>query len=333
VSCCEGEPLTYKKPFVGAVSGMKSFASLPTDASARVGAPPNRPPLSLFLATTLVTLPKTWTLALNGQATTAMAGLMLLAVADVGERRWWRATAALLLAMAFKPLAIVLLLLVAGLFPALLWRLALGGILFLAIPYVFQNAGYVTDQYALFLKNLDVASAIGQDMVYPSLFALLHMIGLDVPVAGQTALQIAAALATFATGWVVCRRFPATQAGVLLYSLAACYLLLFNPRTENNSYTLLMPAIAAFAARAIFVEKRWLRSLLLGSIVVAMTGGYEITRAITPNASIVWTCPLACLAFLGFLFGEIVRPLAWNRASLTSDAPSLRHTAELRCSA
>lgn len=331
--CCEGVSLTHTERIRGTASGRKSFATLPTDALARSAAAPNQFPLSLFLVMTLLTLPKTWTLALNGQATTAMAGLMLLAMADVAERRWWRAAAALLLALAFKPLAIVLLLLVAGLFPALLWRLALGGILFLSIPYLLQNTGYVTGQYALFLKNLDVASAVGQDMVYPSLFAMLHMIGLDIPVAGQTALQIVAALLTLATGWLVCRRFPAPQAAVLLYSLAACYLLLFNPRTENNSYTLLMPAVAAFTARALFVEKRLHRSLLLVAIVVAMTGGYEITRATTPRAPIVWPCPLACLVFVGFLIGEIAKPLAWSRFSLTREPTSLIPTGKLQCSA
>jgi alpha-1,2-mannosyltransferase len=312
--CCAGDSFPRLATATGFSAGDFRDAS-PSAMRQRRDEMPIRgaDPVSLFLIITLLTLPKTWTLALNGQATTAMAGLMLLAVVDVAERRWWRASAALLLAMAFKPLAIVLLLLVAALFPPLLWRISAGGLVYLAIPYLTRHADYVTAQYAGFIQNLGVASAIGHDWVYPSLFAMLHMVGVDLPIAGETILQITAALSTLGAGWLVCRRFATPQGAVLLYSLAACYLLLFNPRTENNSYTLLMPAVAAFTARALLFDKRLSRSLLLVAIVVALTGGFEITRVITPRAAIVWICPLACVVFVGFLVGEIARPIAWSR--------------------
>lgn len=303
------------------------------EASQRVVAPliPTAAPLSLFLLISLLTLPKTWTLALNGQATTAMTGLMLLAVVDVAERRWWRASLALLLALAFKPLAIILLLLVSALFPPLMWRVSVGGLLFLAIPYLTRNAEYVTSQYAAFVRNLDAVTAIGQDMVWPNLFSTLYMFGVDVSLTGQTVLQIAAALMTLGAGWLVCRRFPAPQAAILLYALAATYLLLLNARTENNSYTLLMPVVAAFTARTIVVEKRLPRLILLVAIVAALTGGFEITRVITPRAAIVWPCPVACLVFLGFLIAEITNPAPWRRFPQAREAPPLISASGLQC--
>lgn len=283
-------------------------------------------PLSTFLITTLVTVPKAWTLALNGQATMAMTGLTLVAAADVAERRWWRATLALLLALAFKPLAIVLLLLAAGLFRPMLWRLAVGGLVFFVIPYLTRDAEYVTSQYLAFVENLNAASAIGQDMAYPGLFSLMHMLGFHVPVAGQTAMQIVAALTTLGTGWIVTRRLSSSHTGLLLYSLATCYLLLFNPRTENNSYTMLMPAVALFGARARLVEKRWPRVLLLAGIIAALTGGFEATRVLTPRAIIVWPCPVACLLFVGFLVLEIVRLPAEISSRSMSHAPEPART-------
>lgn len=277
-------------------------------------------PVSFFLITTLVTLPKAWTLALNGQATTAMSGLMLVAATDVVEHRWWRATLALFLALAFKPLAIVLLLLSAGLYRPMLWRLAVGGAVFFAIPYLTRDADYVTEQYFAFVRNLNAASAVGQDMVYPGLFSLMHMLGFPIPVAGQTAMQIVAALTTLGTSWIVIRRLPSSHSGLLLYSLATCYLLLFNPRTENNSYTMLMPAVALYGARALLLEKRWPRVLLVAGIIAALTGGFEVTRVVTPRAIIVWPCPVACLVFVGFLVLEIARLPAEISSRSVSDA-------------
>jgi hypothetical protein len=331
-TCCETVP--RPRSSVNATDGAAEFAGAPpTDALPKAAAASTKVavPLSLFLLMTLLTLPKTWTLALNGQATTAMTGLMLLAVVDVAERRWWRAAVALLLALAFKPLAIVLLLLLSALFPPLLWRVSAGGLVFLAIPYLTRNAAYVTEQYAAFVRNLDAVTAIGQDMVWPNLFSTLHMFGIDVSLAAQTGLQIVAALLTLGAGWLVCRRFPAPQAAVLLYSLAATYLLLLNARTENNSYTLLMPAVATFTIRALVVEKRFPRLLLLIAIVAALTGGFEITRVITPRAAIVWPCPVACLVFLGFIVNEIAKPVPWTRFQPARRAPLLIPASGFKC--
>ena len=260
---------------------------------------------SFFLLITLLTLPKTWTVAVNGQATPAMAGLMLLAVVDLAGRRWWRATACLILALAFKPLAIVLLLLAAALYAPMRWRLAAGIAVFVALPYVGRDPQYVSTQYAAFVGNLHDSARLGLTSEWPQLFSLLHWLGLEISSLLQTTLRVMAALLTLIAGWRVCRRCPPAEAAVLLYSLAGCYLLLFNPRTENNSYTLLMPAVAVYAARAMLIDHDWRRSVFLIALTFLLTTGYGLNRLLTPDAPIVWTCPLACLVFLGFVVRQI----------------------------
>jgi hypothetical protein len=122
------------------------------------------------------------------------------------------------------------------------------------------------------------------------------------------------------------------QAGVLLYALAACYLLLFNPRTENSSYTLLIPAVAALFARNLLVEKDLFRSIFLGTIALCLTGGFEISRVLTPEARFVWPCPVACLAFLAFLAVEIGKTRCWARFPLTENGSRDIQPTGMRCS-
>jgi hypothetical protein len=287
-----------------------------------------------FLLITALILPKTWTLAQNGQATPAMAGLMLWGTTEIAAARWWRATALLFLGLAFKPLAIVLILLAGALYRPLTWRLAVGGVAFLILPGLVADPHYVLKEYLAFVRNLDVAAAVGQQqqMVWPQLFSLLDAIGLGIPIPRQMLVQIVAAAITLAAGWQVRRRFPADQGALLLYSLAACYLLLLNPRTENNSYTLLVPAVAAFIARGILVEKSYRRIILPALILVGVSGGHEICRVLTPQASFIWTCPLACLAFCGYLAVEIAQERGWDRFPLTGIASADIQPGEFPCS-
>jgi hypothetical protein len=76
----------------------------------------------LFPLMSAVAVPLVWDCARNGQATLAMAGLMLLAVADMARASWWRAALWLALAAAVKPLVVVLILLAAAIEPSLRWR-------------------------------------------------------------------------------------------------------------------------------------------------------------------------------------------------------------------
>jgi hypothetical protein len=285
------------------------------------------PALTLFPLITLLTLPKAWTIALNGQTTIAMAGLMLLALHDVVSRHWYRAAAALLLALAFKPLAIVLVLLAAALYAPIRRPLVLGGAIFLAIPFTNGNPHYVWTQYVSFVVSSGAASDLGaQQMVWPQIFSLLNMFGATPSDVAQTVLKLIGALLTLYASLHACRRFPPRQAVLLIYSLAVCYLLLLNPRTENSSYTLVVPAVAAFAARALLVDRDRLRASLLIGIIIGLTGGFEITRTLTPQAPIVWPCPIACLVFLGYLVTEIAKPRRWDQAPVgQADRPVSGH--------
>ena len=266
-----------------------------------------RAAVAIFPLVTLLTLPKTWTVAVNGQATPAMAGLMMLATGAIVQRRWWQGAAALLFALAFKPLAIVLVLLAGALSAPLRRKLAIGVAVFLLVPFLTQDSQYVFDQYVGFIENLRDSSHVGRTIEWPQLFSLLQVLGLELSEQARLLTQVGAGVVTLVAAWQACRSFPARQAGLLVYSLATTYLLLLNPRTENNTYSMLVPAMGVFAARELMANRWSARGVFYLTLVGALTGGFEICKQFSPGSPFVWPCVAGCLAFACDLGLMIVR--------------------------
>jgi hypothetical protein len=279
--------------------------------------------IEYFPVVSLLVLPKTWTCAVNGQATPALAGLSMLALAEIHGQKWGRAALFLTAALAFKPLAIVLILLVAALYPPMRSRLALGIAVFFAVPYLTQSPSYVTEQYRASVDMLKDAAEIGREVRWAHLFSLGKLVGIELAPTWETVTRVLAALATLALSWRACRaslpksdipnpksEIPAWPL-ISLYALATSYLLLFNPRTENNSYLMLSPAIAVFCVRAWYVEHRAAKAGWLLAAAVAIFAGHDFCAVVTPQSEVVWVCPLVGLAFAAALIREVIsRPAA-----------------------
>lgn len=231
----------------------------------------------LFPLMTLAAIPLAWDCARNGQSTLAMTGLMLLAVVDIARSRWWRATLWLALAVAIKPLAIVLVLLVMAIDRPMRWR-ALAGMAVLALsPFAMQHPAYVMQQYAGFLKNSTIAAHVAVvARGWSSPFNALQMAGVRVPEAVQTAIRLVAAVGTLALCWVARRRHDAARSAAFVFSLSVVYLLLFSPRTETNTYAMLGPAVGAFLALAYLVEKRFPEGNLVAVIGLVAAGNRRL---------------------------------------------------------
>lgn len=304
--------------------------------------------LEFFPVVSLLLLPKMWACVIHGQATAAMAGVSMLALGEIFRRRWGAAAVFLSAAVAFKPLAVVLVLLAAVIFRPLTGRLALGIAVVFGVPYLTQYPVYVSAQYLASIDMLGKAARIGESPEWPHLFSLLNLSLGRAEIFGpwRDALRAVAALATLALTWRVCRdsglrqafaRFrqetqknrlagcdseanidrPSSAARSLLnlYALATVYLLLFNPRTENNSYLILSPVMAVFFARASFIDGNMLKAALLFAGTILIFSGHEICGALTPHAGFVWISPLVCL-----LFGiDLVRGMLWPEGILRPD--------------
>lgn len=299
----------------------------------RVAAP--EASIHFFPLVSAMVLPKTWTCALNGQATPAMAGLSMLALAQIHEQKWWPAAAFLVAALAFKPLALVLLLLLAVLYRPLVLPLGAALLVFVGLPFLAGNPEYVCDQYVGTVAMFKEAAARGLSPEWPQLFSLANLAGISASEEWQTALRIAAALGTLAVCALIRRpdRIRSLSSDlsdqlpglISIYGMATCYLLLFNPRTENNSYLLLSPAVGIASLHSYFIQRRVWRGALQALAAAALIAGHEICQWTTPRAGFVWVCPLVCLVFAADLIREAVDRSGWRSRTLpgfgaTSDA-------------
>jgi hypothetical protein len=256
----------------------------------------------LFPLMTLVALPMAWDCARNGQATLALTGLMLLAVVAAAEQRWWRAVLWLSLGISVKPLMIVLVLLLMAIDRPLNWRVALGMLATALLPFLTQHPAFVLEQYAVCWKNFIMGAHVGAaETGWTSPFHAIRLVGIIVSENLQTLIRIIAALGTLFLCYLSRRRHDAIHSAMFVFSLAVTYLMLFSPRTENNTYAMLGPAIAVFLAGAFLIEQRIREGIVLSGIAAAILGGRAIERMLTPHAGTSWLSPLMAFCFAVYL--------------------------------
>jgi len=260
----------------------------------------------LFLSVTLLTIPLSASGARNGQATLLIAGLMMLAAYELALRRWNRATALLCLGFAFKPLTLVLMLLAGGIYRTMAWRLALGTALVLAAPYLTQSPAYVTAQYLDCLAMLRSAAQLGIEREWAHFFGMLQAAGLEITEPAQTIVRFVLAFATLLLARYAIRNLPASRSALYLYGLASCYLMLFNPRTENNTYAMIAPVIGIVWAEDLLVRRNYALAALLALLSLGIVGSYEFGRRLLPDTRPVWLAPLMCLAFTIVLIARML---------------------------
>jgi len=293
VSQTAGEVLWRLVNIAVFAAGLKSFACLAGERSGK----------ELFPLMTLAALPLAWDCARNGQATLALAGLMLLGVVDIARTRWLRATLWLAIGLAVKPLVIVLILLIMAVYRPITWRLLLGIAALELSPFLMQYPGYVLQQYSACFQNMTTAahvSVIAHGWTTP-FTALRTIAGIDVPERIQTAIRLLAAGGTLALCFYTRKRHDNVHSAVYIYSLAVLYLMLFSPRTENNTYVMLGPAIAVFLATAFQIEKRTGEVILLAAILLVIVAQRPIERFLAPQAEHVWLSPLMGTCFALYL--------------------------------
>ncbi|MFO1059464.1 MAG: glycosyltransferase family 87 protein [Dongiaceae bacterium] len=266
----------------------------------------------VLAATLVLGLPAAGIALQNGQATVPMFALMVLGVVELAGGRCWRAAACLGLAVALKPLALVLVLLVFALHPAARLPLLAAAAGVLLLPFLNPDPAYVMGQYGAALEKLRIAEDPGPGH-WATFDMLLWHLGLALPDRVMTGLRIAAAIGTLALAALAGRRLPAPLAAVLLLTLAVCYLLLFNPRTEESGYLMLAYPLALLAARARLVDGR--RGLAAALALIGLGLGMQAYSGALFHATQDWLKPALCLLCLPLLVGALGAPAAPPRVA------------------
>jgi hypothetical protein len=255
-----------------------------------------------FLILTLASLPPALACARNGQSTLIMAGLMMSACVDLAEGRRGRAVFWATVAVALKPLAVVLLLLAPFVDRRVVWRVAFGLVAVLAAPFLTQRFDYVLDQYMKCAQMFRASSHCGMIELWAQPFSVLALLGVNVPESIQTLIRVLAAGG--AIGMVLAARLRAGSLRAVEYLLAfsVLYILLFNPRTENNTYAMLGPVIGLSLVAAIGSRRRRVAEVVfLSTLPALMAVGDAIVRLFVPEGEHIWMTTSLALLFSLYL--------------------------------
>ncbi len=248
-----------------------------------------------FLINTIASAGTAAGCALNGQSTLIITGLMLLAAVDLSEQRWSRAAVLLLLAFAFKPVAIVLVLLAAAIHPPMLWRLMIGMAVVALAPFLTQHPAYVVSQFVACWENSRIAFSKGETGHWAQLFGMLKVAGLDLPSPVQQAGRLTFAVATLFACWLAAKKLPAARSTFYLYALSACYLMLFNSRTEGSTYAMVGPVYGILLSEAWLQRRSQPGTIGFVLAIVATVFNFDLALLVVRRPNEIWLCPLVCV--------------------------------------
>lgn len=248
----------------------------------------------------------------NGQMNLPLAGLFILACCDLGAKQWWRATLWLCLALVAKPIALPIVMLAGALFPALWWRLPTGLVAVALLPFINPNWSYVVEQYQAALVKMKSAGEPGAG-VFSDIVGMCQVfpfvgpgktVPLDIDPRILTLVRAGAAVVTLGLAFLAQRRFGIVQGSLYLLLLGTGYLMLFNPRTEGNSYPMFVPMVGVLFAWALLIDKKLKSAVALLVAIILFAAAHEFYKN---KLDSLWIRPLCTLIICGVGAVQIIR--------------------------
>ncbi|MGE3919509.1 MAG: glycosyltransferase family 87 protein [Gammaproteobacteria bacterium] len=247
---------------------------------------------------TLIAIPLGFASARNGQMNFLMAGILLLATVSLSNQKWILSAFLFVSALALKPIAIVFLLLAAALNFRLMKYLILFIFVLIGLSFLTQSPHYVYTQYRESFTMLLTAGNLGVETTtdWAQIFSMLAQFGVPIAYFWQTIIRVLAAVLTLVIAYLIGKKSDRQTTCFYLYMLSAIYLMIFNPRTENNDYIILAPAIGFYLSLAFQKQQKIIASLLL-IITIGIAGSYTVGEWLTPGHH-TWLAPLMTLVFI-----------------------------------
>ena len=226
---------------------------------------------AVFLIATVLVLPSTFASARNGQVNMPLAALFIFTALALAKERWWAAAAALALTIVFKPIALAPILLCAFIYPKLRLPMLVALLVTAAVPLAHPDPAYALGECGAFVTKLQSAGKPTGNS-WCDFAGMLRVTAIHFSPSVQLAIRALAGLLTLGLCWRAAKCVDALRGAFTVLFLTMIYLMLFNPRTETNSYVMLGAFVAIWAAVEGLVCRRpdlalWasLLAVLLGS--------------------------------------------------------------------
>ncbi|HEY4262683.1 MAG TPA: glycosyltransferase family 87 protein [Schlesneria sp.] len=262
-----------------------------------------------FLINTVVTAAISAGCARNGQATLIITGLMLLATVELKAEHWWRATILLALAFAFKPVAFVMILLVAAIYRPMLWRLAVATVFVAIAPFLVARPEYAMTQCIAFYENSRIAFKDGETGYWAHIYGMLKVFGLDLPSPIQQTGRVVFAVGTLAACWLAARKLPQDRGLFFLFAFSNCYLMLFNSRTEGSTYAMVAPIYGILLAESLLLRRNIGLTVGFTLAALATTLNFDLAKLITPPPREIWMGPFVCAVVSVYLAWRLTKEM------------------------
>lgn len=235
----------------------------------------------------------------NGQMHLLMTGLLMSATAYISQKQWLKATFLITLGFFLKPTAVVFLLLVMGVFPVetglyfLLW-----GLIFMLAPFLTQSWHYVAGQYSACITMLETVARTGGPQDWAQFFNLPAQFGWQMAPYTQTVVRVIAAGICLLAALGIKYRRNLGETALWLLMLSMVYLMLFNPRTENNDYIMLAPVIG-FGLFHSLVNRKFYCLGYLALLIAGLLSSYYLSNLFPHHRN--WGAPLMAVLLLIYL--------------------------------
>lgn len=260
----------------------------------------------VFLCVTVISLPLSLPALQNGQANAMFGALTLQAAAALADRRWSAAAVWALLALAVKPLGVVLLLLAPVVYAPMRWRITLGLLILAASPFLFAPTAYVVGQYRGAARNLQACSVVAEHR-FADISGILGTFRLEMPPLLSKGVRVCAGGIVLALWWLGAPRLAEPVKAIWLLALVTGYLMLFNPMTEANSYVILAPALAWWAVQMLASPGARPTGWLFAAIALTMGCLPNLLRPFFHNAFALLWHPAMTALFLVILARFVLR--------------------------
>ena len=261
--------------------------------------------------------------ARDGQATFPMAGLLMLAFAEAAAGRDTRSGLAAVGSLLLKPLSIPVMLLLGVCRPRSIPVMAVGVAILILMPFVIADRGWVIEQYFGFRHVLTMTDNLASGK-WATLAGMAANFGMPWSAPVRHAVSLVAAFGTLCGCLLAQKSLRPAEAATTMYSLAMLWLMLFSPRTENNTYICIAPTLGLGLATGLYgigpdrVGKSRLRVTLSIVAVALVIGSYEIGKLVAPERVGNWLAPLAGT----FVLLDVWRDLLFNRPRDTARGSS-----------